>query len=352
MMHYLLIEIPSLLFEPVAVGTVLGCFVALLFPRKKHKSFFVIITTTTVFMLSWRLIFYSLMASRRYASILLYFSIIMTVWFCFRLKELAQWANQALYYSKSSGTTTICSAIPFLLVIGLAVACIIKDMHYTPYGDYSVKLCRVFAKEIFGKDFLLFSQGEQERIAYYTGIDIRKVIYLDKDNLQAYEQINEKLNLLYNFVDYLYFIVYLNQEYPELDAQHLKIDPETGNWECLHREYTSRKKNKEFGLYRFIPAHPNIEVWNKDIPEVQSNNLCRNGDYEKVLSGKDLEQRLLFYKKNGASDYYFEPGRFFPIDWGLSIVNTSYKSSKVSLTAENPIAGKYSLELISEKLEL
>lgn len=121
---------------------------------------------------------------------------------------------------------------------------------------------------------------------------------------------------------------------------------EDGEWKCVHREYTSRRKNREMVLFRFIPAHPNIEVWDKEIPEMSQDNLCVNGDCENVITGKGLEQRKAYYKKIEASDFYQAPGRLFPMAWWLGVLKAvNGESAEMALTDVNPIAGKYSLEM-------
>ena len=343
MIHYLFVKIPNLLFEPIAVGAFLGCIVALCIHRKKHCIFRWIITATIAFMLFWRLVLHSLMLSSRYVSILLYFAIILAVWFCFNLKpnNFARCRNRC--FMLFCGRTTT-----YLLITGLVVASLIKTLKYDPYGDYSAKVSKSFSDEIVGKEYLVFSQGEPDRIAYYSGIDRKTIILLNNHNPPVNEQIKEIISRLKNFMDNLYFVLYLKQGEEEPNAEYLKVAPELGKWDCLHREYTSRQRNKECVLYRFIPTHPNIEIWEKDIPEITPENLCKNGDYEKTLSGKELEQRLAYYRKNHASDFYFAPERMFPVDWGLGIVNVANcDSSRISLTAEHPIDGVYSLELFS-----
>lgn len=47
--------IPQILFEPIAVGALLGLFTALIFFWKKHGKFYWIVTVSIVFMLGWRL---------------------------------------------------------------------------------------------------------------------------------------------------------------------------------------------------------------------------------------------------------------------------------------------------------
>lgn len=349
MIQYLFVRLPSLFFEPISVGALLGGITASWYYRKNKKRFYWILIVCICLMFFWRLSSYSLMLSTRYASILLYPAIILTAWFCSRSEEILRSGIQCVsrYHNQIMGK--ICLVLPCFLITGLAVAGLIKILHYDPYGGHTVNLCSTLARETAGKDFMLYAQSEQQRISYYSGIDYQKIMFLNyKTNLPLQEQLKSIITLSKNHFDNIYFVFSLKKGDPEPDAQTLEIGSELGTWECIHREITSRKKKKELILYRFIPAHPNIEIWEKDIPEISPDNHCLNGDFENCLAGKDLEERLNYYRQLGAADFYLAPERRFPLNWWLVVEKErDGLFSKISLTEEHPIAGKYSLEMNS-----
>ena len=240
--------------------------------------------------------------------------------------------------------------IPYLLITILAAVCLAKTLHNNPYGTHTIKICKALADEIKGKDFYIYAQDAKFQIAYYAGIDAKKIdLFSDGRHHAVHKLLRRMIQNTKNYLKNIYFIFSLKQGEPEPDSEYLGIKPEMGKWKCIHREYTSRKKNRELVLYRFIPAHPNIEIWEKKIPDVSPENLCRNGNFEQSLSEKELKNRIAHYKKIGASDFYLTPGRLFPAHWGLGVSKPiSGISSEMALTEKNPIAGKYSLEMKSD----
>lgn len=346
-MRYLFVGIPSLLFEPISIIALLGCITTFCYFHKKNNRFFWITTVSICLMFIWRLSCCSLMLSTRYTAIILYPAMIFTVLFCFHVRDAAQSIFRRFPHLDHDLFQKIYPVIPWFLVTILAVACLAKTLHYNPYGTHTIKICKALADEVKGKDFILYVQDEQRRIAYYTGIAVNKMNPLSEG---IYYPINRtlkrKLKLTKNYFINVYFILFLKKGDPEPDAESLGISQEMGKWKCIRREYTSRRKNRELVLYRFIPAHPNIEIWEKKIPDISQKNLCENGNFEQSLSPKDLKQRIAYYKKIGASDFYLTPGKLFPDKWWLGVGKPiNGISSKMALTEKNPIAGKYSLEM-------
>lgn len=352
MMHYLFSGIPSLLFEPIAVATLLGCITAFFFLRKRrHGIFFWSITVSIAIMLLWRLALSSLMFSSRYASILLYPAVILTVWFCFQMENIFGLVAESFPRLKLAPSAKgYPSFISYLLIVGLTIACLVKILHYNPFDNYSVKLSKTLARETAGKDFRIFTLGERERIAYYSGIDYDKVAFLSTDTKESlYEALKQKILINKNSFNNVYFVFFLKKGEPEPTAQYLQISPDIGSLECIHQEVTSRRKNKKIVLYRYSPGHPNVEVWEKEVPGISSENLCKNGDFEQFLTGKQLEQRIQYYNEAGVSSFYCTPGPLFPIDWWLGITKREKESQYpiMMLSSEQPIAGNYSLLLDS-----
>jgi|GEM_PF-3480389 len=350
MIHYFFVVIPGLLFEPIAVCTAVGAIAALWIFRKNHDRFYWIIAASIGLMLLWRLVAYPLMLSSRYSSVLLYPAIIFTGWLCTQLRGLVEKGAERFPRLKNRRIAGMYPVLSRFLVFLLVAACLGKCLHYNPYAAHIVKISEALASEIKGKDFRLYlTEKEAERISYYAKLDYEKAKqFIIHSELPIHDFLRTKLNESKNFFEPSYFVFYQKKAEAEPDAQCLKLDPRIGKWECLHREDTSRRKNKELVLYRFTPAHPDIEIWDQEIPPVSLNNLCRNGDYERVLSGKQLEQRIAEYKKIGASDFYLSGDRFFPADWSLGVWKPAFgKYAEMALTEKNPVAGKYSLEVNS-----
>ena len=352
MIRYFFVAIPSLLFEPAAVVALLGCITTLFFFHKKNNPFFCITLFAICLMFFWRLSLYSIMTSSRYAAVILYPAVIFDVLFCFHVKKFVQWFNLKFFHLNKSWFRILCTVLPYFLIFCLVVPCIAKTLRHNPYADYRIRLCKALAEEIRGKNFLLYAENDHlGQVAYYTGLDMNVPMSLmDNIDNSVYDSLKRKVEKNKNYMGNVYFVFPQKKGEPEPDAQHLGINPETGRWECIYRGYISRRKNKELVLYRFTPTHPNIEIWDKKIPDISPANLCRNGDFEQFLSPKEREQRFAYYKKIGASDFYLMPERLFPTQWWLGVGKPiDGHSSKMALTEKYPIAGKYSLELKSDR---
>lgn len=203
-----------------------------------------------------------------------------------------------------------------------------------------------------GKNALIFTADELERFTYYAGGEKNNIQRLDPTRT-LYESIREELLAHQNFIITMYVAFYLPQGKPEPTLAYLNLPPSIGEWKCIHREYTSRRKKKEMLLYRFVPAHEAIRTWEGEIPQMSVLNLCKNGDFEQSLTGDTLDKRISYYKNIKASDFYTMPGRLFPQNWWLWISEDSPgQFSEMSLTGEQPIAGKYSLKLKGDDHEL
>lgn len=352
MIRYFFVGIPSLLFEPAAVVALLGCITTFFFFHKKNNPFFYIVLSAVCFMFFWRLSLHSIVTSSRYAAVILYPAIIFDVLFCFHVKKFVQWFDLKFFHLNKPWFRMLCTVLPYFLIFCLVVPCIAKTLRRNPYADYRIRLCKALAEEIKGKNFLLYAENDHlGQVAYYTGLDMKVPMPLvDNIDNSVHDALKRKVKKNKNYTGNVYFVFPQKKGEEEPDARHLGIDPETGKWECIYRGYISRRKNKELVLYRFIPAHPNIDIWEKKIPEISSKNLCRNGDFEHFLTGKMLEQRIAYYKRIGASDFYLMPERIFPTHWWLGVSKpVNGKSAEMALTEKYPVAGKYSLELKSDR---
>lgn len=123
--------IPQILFEPIAVGALLGLFTALIFFWKKHGKFYWIVTVSIVFMLGWRLAIQ--IVSTRYASLLIYPAVIFCVYFCFKLEDLCKLIPKF--------PEKLRRIVPWLFLIGLSIASLVKTLHCNPYENYIRSNC-------------------------------------------------------------------------------------------------------------------------------------------------------------------------------------------------------------------
>ena len=163
--------IPQILFEPIAVGAVLGLFTALIFFWKKHGNFYWIVTVSIVFMLGWRLAIQII--STRYASILIYPAIIFCVYFCFKLEDLCKLIPKF--------PERLRRMVPWLFLIGLSIASLVKTLHYNPYENYIRSNCSTAKQDAakFARPLALADPREVRRYHYYSGVKTLEAPALD-----------------------------------------------------------------------------------------------------------------------------------------------------------------------------
>ena len=154
--------IPQILFEPIAVGALLGLFTALIFFWKKHGKFYWIVTVSIVFMLGWRLAIQ--IVSTRYASILIYPAVIFCVYFCFQLEDLCKLIPKF--------PERLRRMVPWLFLIGLSIASLVKAFHYNPYENYIRSNCSTAKQDAakFARPLALADPREVRRYHYYSGV--------------------------------------------------------------------------------------------------------------------------------------------------------------------------------------
>ena len=140
--------IPQILFEPIAVGALLGLFTALIFFWKKHGKFYWIVTVSIVFMLGWRLAIQ--IVSTRYASLLIYPAVIFCVYFCFKLEDLCKLIPKF--------PERLRRMVPWLFLIGLSIASLVKTLHYNPYENYIRSNCSTAKQDAAQAIPLLFGR--------------------------------------------------------------------------------------------------------------------------------------------------------------------------------------------------
>ena len=153
--------IPSILFEPIAVGAVLGFVIGAVLCWRKKTAWYWSVAFSLIFMLSWRLAIQ--IASSRYASILVFPATIATAYFAFKMDWLAGFIPKFPELLRKS--------LPYLAVVGIAIGGVAQLMHYNPYADRILKIAELIKQdsEQF-KGYRIAIDGDR-RIAYYTGLN-------------------------------------------------------------------------------------------------------------------------------------------------------------------------------------
>ena len=346
MLEYLFKSIPKILFEPLAITALLWIVPALFFFRKRDKVLYWVIFTSIVFMLAWRLAFPAIMLSSRYASFLIYPSVIFTACLCFKAPPVFRWLFRKLGWNFPE-KRTVCKLLSVGIFIGLTAACIGKTLHTNPYGNFIGDTVKTYQKEVKVPAYI-YTQ-EIARIAWYTGRDIKDIGRLNTaPQEQILPAVRKRIRTLKNIPGNHCFFFYLTKEETAPSPDSLKDVLAGGTWTILDRRYVSKKKNREFLLAVYTPVCPNIEEWNGEIPQEAKGNRIFNGNFERVLQGKALEDFLARCRKNGVQKYLHSGELELPEKWWVNIgCDNRENPPDIRLQSNRPLVGKYSLFLDS-----
>ena len=338
-----LFKIPGLLFEPIAVITIVASFAAFIIYYKKHDRLYWIITLTVGYMLIWRLSVHSLIVSSRYASIILYPAIILSAWLICHLNVFVKYIGDYFRCRNNPFFKELLDRIPACIVFLLTLACVIKTLHFNPYVINFLQL----TSSIHEKDAVIFADKEESRIFYYSQKKVTPIVRPENMSVSAY--FDNKLPELKNKFEPCYFFIHKPPDEQDVTNECLVRNSKFGSLEFVQRLFTSRRNNKEIVLYRFIPSHPNVEIWDNDIPDLSTKNLCRNGGFE--ASASDSRKKYLqdeFRKLN--NEIYASDKIIFPDYWSFDITyNHSKTPPLLSLTSDSPLSGKCSLLMDSRE---
>lgn len=348
MMEYLLQSLPRILFEPLAVGAFLWIITSLFLFRRKRKPFFLIIALAVCIMLVWRLCLHTLMLSGRYSAFLIYPATIFTVCFCFKLNTICRWL--LMRFDKKHiipCRNLICRIIPWLFMIGLSIAGIVKSLNFNSYDTVLPETCR-FYRELPGeKNNPVQVDVDPELFGYYSNTPIKQISRIPKnDKFSIEDQFRNRLKRLKNLPGDHYFFFYLRKKDVEPTVETLGLQPGDGKWEILKRSFVSKRKNKELLLARFTAGCPNMKEWNGPVPSVTAkNNFCVNGDFEQLRPQKQQEARKAALKAMGITVFAGHPEKHLPYAWWLAYGNwfKDKPQPDMYVSAKNPIAGTYSL---------
>lgn len=254
--HCLLHSLPSIVFEPLFIGGIVGCFPIYFAVNRKKESFVYFKTVLLLIglMITWRLIGHSAMVSKRYFEVLIIpficlyaygFSISVKLFF-----EKNQSTNKTFLHISNTVFVVVLSIVSFVYVIWGTIN-VFKVDSYKKSIIRLYKLCSSH-KEPSNKITVYTNiNDEVKRIAYYAGngekIEVNE--FSLSDNLFISEIVPDFLYInegIYFFVE--------NRPGIRLSQKKMNIDEKWGKWELLGAEFTSKKKKSEIVLYRFIPS--------------------------------------------------------------------------------------------------
>ena len=335
---YLFQSIPKILFEPLAIVSLLWIVLALFFFRKLDKALFRLVFASVAFMLAWRLC--SRMLSARYASFLIYPAVIFTACFCLRIGTFLRWLFRRLKWG-SPQMHLLCGILPAAVIFGLAAACAGKSLHRNLAGNFLSDVVRTYLKHSGGKGFI--HAQENVRVSWYVGRRFWEVDFLYVPQGEAaFSSVRKAVGRIRNTPGNHYFFYYLKKGEQAPGPETMKKELAGGEWRILDRRWVSSRKNKELVLALCVPACARLEEWTGKIPDLPKNNLLRNGDFEAPLAGAALKHRREYYKKTGFLSYA-DSSRTLPAHWGLRLGADRKNPPDLRLTGKDVLAGVSSL---------
>lgn len=238
-------SIPGMLYEPNAVGAVLGLFVAAVMYWKRHTPLYWWIGFSLIFMIGWRLGIQII--SRRYASILIYPAVIATAYFCFQTELLVKYIPKF--------PVKWCKIVPYLFVIGLGIASIGQALHYNPYSDHILRTAKLIQNDAKGRSnpHILVIDQDCRRLSYYSGIPSIPILYSDLPEADYLKNIGKSLinNDLSEPADTVYLVLF--ESLKRKKGYYLQGIPEKlrKQIQYLGEFYHNRKKRRVTRVYRY-----------------------------------------------------------------------------------------------------
>ena len=344
MLKYFFHTVPPMLFEALAITALIGFAVLLFLRKKKNPVLFWSLTGVVLFMIIWRQAIHSLMLSSRYSQILIYPCVILSACLCMNTRALFRWSFRKFKFDFPY-RKDICKFLPTVLFVSLFFACIGKALHVDFYGNFIKKITTAYQKYADSEDYIHITGKENCRIAWALKRKISDIQIIHDSNQTALSSVSKTVEKFKNIPGNHYLFFFLRKKETEPSAQTMKFDKDSGSWEILERFYTSKRKNKEIILARYRPACPNVQEWNKPIPELPADDLYRSiGNFEKTLPLKTRQDREKYFQKQGLKEYSDLSGRSLPHGWWISLSKYHKKNPPdVRLSDKNPLKGKYSL---------
>lgn len=240
MLGLLFQKIPRGIFEPFAIGAVVGGLFSILFYRR-NRYFFFFFWGAILFMLAWRLAM--VIVSSRYASFLIYPAVLLTTYACFeagkQLKKRTQLPRR------------FCRILPLLILGGIVLGCLGKTFHQDPYEYHRAGAHSAIREQMkkYDKILVLVSNGEAQRTKYYTGALTRNIPDVTEKVLQ------QEVRKFKSADTVLLLDVIEPADAPMLTKKELGV-PESAEWERIYSSFTNRKERRKHNIYRYRFVQP------------------------------------------------------------------------------------------------
>lgn len=307
MLKILLQSIPGILFEPIAVGAVLGLITAAIFLWKKRPVLYWVVAFSLLFMLGWRLAIQII--SGRYASILIFPAIIATAYFIFKMEMLTAYIPKFPEWLRKW--------LPYLTVIGIAIGGVGQLCHYNAYADRILKIAELIKSDAKQYKSSCILTSEDRRLRYYTGLPANSIYMTNVSPNSLQKEIAAVLKKGPDQpAEICYIVLPMSSKLP-VDHYFQQV-PEHIRKELvlLGEFYHNRKKRRMTRVYRYdIKKAYNITVVSSGSVQVAGKKIC-TCTFEKTYPA---DSKFYIY-----TDKYFKNPQWnlqapvltaFPIEW-------------------------------------
>ena len=234
-------DIPSIVFEPVAIFGWAGLLTALYLCRKERTTFYWTVIFSLAFMILWRCAIQ--IVSSRYAEILIFPMTAAAAYFIFQLENIRKFFPKLPEkYAKF---------LPYAVLIILALICVGKDLSYNRYHPFMEASGIVKADNLSGKRVIYTLEKSRDRqITYYSGCEVRSMEYAGDQISDACRAIlDEARSQSYQTV---YIFIPSAAAAPDITAESVGAD--TQSWSIITEKYFNRKKKKILRVYRYTTS--------------------------------------------------------------------------------------------------
>ena len=238
-------DIPSIVFEVIAIFGWAGLLTALYLYRKERSTLYLTVIFSLAFMILWRCAIQ--IVSSRYAEILIFPMTIAAAFFIFQLENIRKiFPALPEKYIKY---------LPWGIVIILTAICIIKNLNYNSYTPVMDASDIVKEDKSTGKLVIYTMDSDRARqIEYYSG---EKVCFLkpfpeDYSNIltpelcrRIIDEAREKES-----AQTVYIFVTTPTKSPVITAGELDLKDDS--WQLITEQYFNRKKKNALRVYKYI----------------------------------------------------------------------------------------------------
>ena len=242
MLQILFQSIPSILFEPVAVGAALGLVTAAICFWKNKSALYWVIALSLIFMLGWRLAIQII--SSRYASILVLPATVAAAYFIFKMEDLTRFIPKFPEWLRKS--------LPYLTLIGIAIGGLAQLLHYNPYADRILKIAELIRTDAKQYKNCHILASDNRRIPYYTGLPTTAIAGADVSSAEYPKQIALALKKGSDRpAEMCYVVLPMSAKLPEEHYLQQVSEHIRKELVLLGEFYHNRKKRRLTRVYRY-----------------------------------------------------------------------------------------------------